>query len=82
MNASTLTKNTGVIALNVFPFDSRVYLNERLQTNFSNIELPEGTYLLKVENDGYENVTEYITLEKGGKNEKNIRLKPLYGSTG
>jgi PEGA domain len=75
----SLEKNTGILSLKVNPAEANVYLDDQRLPDYSNLELTEGTHLLRIEAAGYETETETIKPETGQKIEKKIELIPQYG---
>ena len=74
-----LTRNAGMLSLNITPQDAYVLLNRESYDPSETIYVLPGTYRLEVMRDGYESHSENIIVERDQLIEKQIELTMLFG---
>lgn len=72
----------GTLVIDGTPRDAHVYLNDRLvgKMPYRDDRLPEGTYTIRIEADGYGTHTRVVKVEPGVAVEIEPELKPIYAS--
>lgn len=74
-----LTRDEGTLRLAIEPEDSKVFIDRKEFTGKNNINLTSGRHRVQIEREGYNTVTEVVTIDFGTTAEKSYKLVPRTG---
>jgi hypothetical protein len=75
-----LSKNTVALTLDITPSDAKVLLNKEDFSNRKKIKLAPGMYMVEISKEGYNPITDYLTLELGKPQKKTYSLVQKTGN--